>query len=112
MKSIDYNKWFFILLAIGLSIWPALYSGFPLVTPDSGIYINSGLRLSVPIDRPIGYGMFILLSSMHASLWLVVFAQGIIFTLLIRWLCKKIFGEKMKESHLALIIALIMSKMV
>lgn len=63
----------------------ALYNGFPLVTSDSGAYINSGFYLDVPRDRPISYGLFLRLFSLRFSLWLVVGAQcALLAALLLR----------------------------
>ena len=83
---------FLFLLSLVALLWPALYNGFPLVYPDTGAYISSGLRLSVHPDRPVGYGLFILFSSMGISLWFVVVAQALMLNWLIRRLCRKIPG--------------------
>lgn len=107
IQRIKFKPVFFRFLEIIVAIWPALYSGFPLVTPDSGTYISSGLQLSVPMDRPITYGLFVLLSSTGISLWLTIFAQGIIFTWLIRRLCKKILGNKIHPTIITAIIIII-----
>ena len=55
-----------------------LYNGYPLVYSDTGVYIASGLKEFVPVDRPIGYGLFIKLFSFNYSLWLVVAFQNLI----------------------------------
>ena len=56
----------------------ALYNSYPLLYPDTGTYAHSGLKLFVPQDRPILYGLFIRLSSLWASLWFVVLAQALL----------------------------------
>ena len=61
--------------AVLILLSAALYNGFPLVTSDTGAYINSGFHWEVPTDRPITYGLFVRLSSLGFSLWLVVLAQ-------------------------------------
>lgn len=57
---------------------PALYNGYPLVYSDTGTYINSGLELLLPEDRPIMYGLFIRLFSLKFSLWSVIYVQSMI----------------------------------
>jgi len=61
----------------------ALYGNYPILTGDSGTYINSGFTLNVPVDRPIIYGLFLRLFSLGQSLWLATFAQGLILAFLI-----------------------------
>ena len=65
-----------------LLISAGLYNGYPLVTSDTGTYLNSALNLTVPDDRPITYGLFVLATSLRFSLWIVIFIQG----LLLAWL--------------------------
>ena len=76
------TNWLPLLLGSLVLISAGLYNGFPLVTSDSGTYINSAIQLTVPDDRPITYGLFILITGFKKSLWFVVFAQG----LLLAWL--------------------------
>ncbi|KAA9331347.1 hypothetical protein F0P96_13955 [Hymenobacter busanensis] len=68
----------FVLLCALVLIGPALYNGFPLVTSDSGAYINSGFHADVPDDRPVTYGLFIWASSLTFSLWFVILAQALV----------------------------------
>ncbi|WP_310396174.1 hypothetical protein [Hymenobacter sp.] len=69
-----------------IAISAGLYNGFPLVTSDSGTYINSALEYTVPADRPIVYGLFIRATGLKFSLWLVIFVQGILLAwLLLRY---------------------------
>jgi hypothetical protein len=62
---------------------PAFYNRYPLVSSDSGTYMASSFSLIPPLDRPIGYGLFIRGVSWQASMWPVVFFQGLIASLLI-----------------------------
>ncbi|WP_188812609.1 hypothetical protein [Hymenobacter cavernae] len=71
------------LLLSGLVLISAgLYNGYPLVTPDTGTYIDSALSFNVPDDRPITYGLFILVTGFKKTLWFVTFFQS----LLLAWL--------------------------
>jgi len=61
--------------ALILSLIP-LYNGYPLVYSDTGTYIHSGFSKTVPMDRPITYGLFLYYSSLKMSTWLVVIIQN------------------------------------
>jgi hypothetical protein len=56
----------------------ALYNNYPLLYPDTGTYGHSGLKLFVPGDRPMLYGLFIRISSLWLSLWMVIAAQALL----------------------------------
>ncbi|TGE05493.1 hypothetical protein [Hymenobacter fodinae] len=74
---------FLTLISTALMLISAgLYNGFPLVTSDTGTYLESGIHRVVPDDRPITYGLFTQITSLQFTLWLVIFAQG----LLLGWL--------------------------
>ncbi|MFA6056705.1 MAG: hypothetical protein WC756_00795 [Taibaiella sp.] len=92
---------FFLLL-------PALYNGFPIVTQDTGTNIACGWKFYVPIDRPITYGIFILISSLFGiSLWGVVWAQTFILVYYLRRVVEKLLGTLYNDRFfLAIIIIL------
>ncbi len=95
------------LFSLLVLLWPACYNGFPLVYPDTGAYISSGLRLSVHPDRPIGYGLFILFTSLGISLWFVVIAQALLINWLIRRLTQSILGPLASGTMCALVVLLL-----
>src|SRR5690349_1184326 len=97
-KRITLQRVAFWILLMLIAIWPALYNQFPLVTSDSGSYIFSGIRLTMGIDRPWAYGIYILLTSWGISLWGPVLVQGILFAWLISELCKKVLGNSVSSS--------------
>jgi hypothetical protein len=66
-----------LLLGALLLLSAGLYNGFPLVTSDSGTYINSAIHYDVPNDRPIIYGLFIRFTGLKFSLWLVILVQAL-----------------------------------
>ena len=70
------------------------YNNYPLVYPDTGTYIYSGFAGKVPNDRPITYGLFIRHTSLAETTWLVIFAQGLIISLLIFYVVEKIARPK------------------
>jgi hypothetical protein len=61
-----------------LLCFAAGYNMYPLVYPDTGTYIATGIESRVPVDRPLLYGLFLRHTSLRASLWFALFAQAII----------------------------------
>ncbi len=72
----------FIVLGALVLCTAAFLNKFPLFYSDTGTYLRSGFEDFVPDDRPVFYGIFIRHISLSSSLWLVIFAQG----LLVSWL--------------------------
>ncbi|THU41219.1 hypothetical protein FAM09_03650 [Niastella caeni] len=65
---------------------------FPLLTNDTGVYIDSGFSRNVPFDRPVLYGLFIAHTSWGNSLWLVIFSQALILSLVLFY-CFRYFSS-------------------
>lgn len=66
------------ILAVFLLLINAFYNGFPLIfNSDTAMYMEAAYIGQVQPDRPIGYGLFMLLMKMEYSLWIVVFTQAI-----------------------------------
>lgn len=90
---------------------PALYNGYPLVNPDTGAYVSSGWGLNhfhVPIDRPIGYSIFIRVTSLSGlSLWGVAVAQTLILVYFLRRVTKKLLNKNYSERLFFAIIILL-----
>lgn len=78
LSSPRWSRLIWVLLASLVLLHAGLYNGFPLVTSDTGTYLNSFLTLTVPDDRPITYGLFVGLAGMQFSLWLVIFVQSLL----------------------------------
>lgn len=74
---------FSILLAGGICTYLGFYNGFPLVTSDTGAYINNGFELFMPADRPLTYSLYLRLFALGLSLWLPVLLQGVLLSFLI-----------------------------
>ena len=87
----NYFKWNFIInvllvvFEVLLLMYPAILNGYPFLYSDSASYIVSGHDGSVPIDRPIFYGLFVRHISMSFSLWFVVIAQALIVATMINY---------------------------
>ncbi|MGI4883862.1 MAG: hypothetical protein ACRYFR_02755 [Janthinobacterium lividum] len=86
-RSAGWSKLMWALLASLVLLYAALYNGFPLVTSDSGTYLDSSVSLVVPIDRPISYGLFIRATNLWGwSVWGAVFVQCLLVgALLLRY---------------------------
>lgn len=64
----------------------ALYNSFPLIfNNDTGLYIDSAYTGIVRFDRPIFYGLFLRYTSLQQTLWLTVFIQALIVSLVIHY---------------------------
>lgn len=75
-----------VVLGSLICISAGLYNGFPLVTSDTGTYLNSAIHLDVPNDRPIVYSLFIWLTGRFFSHWPVIWVQGLLLAgLLLRY---------------------------
>lgn len=69
-----------IFLLAFVSMVAAWYNGYPLIYSDSGTYIGSGFLNEMPLDRPIFYGWWIVLTSLCLSLWWVILAQNLLLS--------------------------------
>ena len=97
-----------LLLGSLVLLYGGLYNGFPLVTYDTGTYLGSGLNLTVPDDRPITYGLFTRVASLHFSLWFVIFFQCLILAwLLLRYLEVYVPRARHPATRLALLLAFV-----
>ena len=83
LKSLLFTE---IFAATILLMLPAIINGSPFYDFDSGDYIDSGIRLSASLSRPMFYSLFTLVTSLGFSLWLTVFSQS----LLLAWSLKQL----------------------
>ncbi|MDX2135534.1 MAG: hypothetical protein SFV52_12125 [Saprospiraceae bacterium] len=83
-----------IVIAALLFSAVAFYNGFPLLTSDTGAYINNGYEIYLPEDRPLTYSFFLRYLSLGLTLWLPVLAQGLIISLLVYRICVLAWGER------------------
>lgn len=84
----------------------ALYNGSPIFNGDTTTYLNSGMDLWVPADRPIFYGLFIRVASMGASAWSVIFMQCVIMAYVsIRFI--KVLLPSITKTHLLALLLII-----
>lgn len=83
-------------------------NGYPLLYSDSGTYLTSGHTLTVPVDRPIIYGLFVRHISLSWSVFLVVIAQSGLLVFLIKRLWEEIIG---RDQYLAVRIFVVCALM-
>jgi hypothetical protein len=83
-----YTKILLIIVGGIVLCFIGFYNNYPLVNSDTGTYIRSGFLEEVPTDRPILYGLFIRHVSLADSLYLVIFMQGFLLSLLIYYYFK------------------------
>jgi hypothetical protein len=104
---------YFLFTAL-IIIAPAIYCRYPLVFSDSGTYLSSSFSLTPPVDRPIGYGLFIWtirLITFQNSLWYVVFFQGLLSSYLIYKVLSILFpdsGGKNYYRHFVIVMCLML----
>ncbi|GAC1318239.1 MAG: hypothetical protein NVSMB2_12840 [Chloroflexota bacterium] len=98
-----------VAAATAALLWPAVLNGYPFVYWDTGAYIWSSLDLIVPVDRPIGYGLFIGASrGLLQSLWLPVVVQSIATAvLLMRALMLVVHGTYARRVALSLCVVVL-----
>ena len=84
-------------------------NGFPLVFSDTGMYLKSGIEWFVPADRPIMYGIYLVVSSLRYYLWIPIIVQGIMITYCCYLLLGNIVVNKSNVKKLTLVLMLILS---
>ncbi len=107
MSSSSLQRILLALIAILAFAGAALYNHYPIVTSDTGTYINSAFSYEVARDRPFGYSLLILLTSLKFSLWFVVFAQSILLYILCRNVIRVFLGDEVSGQVTALIIVIL-----
>ena len=69
----------------------AIWNGYPLVYHDTGTYLSSSYSLSVPLDRPVFYGLFLRVArSLWVSNWTAVLAQCLVISFLLHTLLRQL----------------------
>ena len=82
INSVLLSVLYFILTALILCI-PAFYNQYVMLYSDSLLYLEQSIRLIPTVDRPIGYAYFIRATTWQSTMWMVIFFQGLIASLLI-----------------------------
>lgn len=98
------QNWFNWIVCAFILMIPAFYNGFPLVYSDTGTYIDSGMSLFVPVDRPIFYGLFIRVFSLGVSLWWVIFFQCLMLSFVLNKLLNIFINKRFAQKILYLVV--------
>ncbi|HTA83773.1 MAG TPA: hypothetical protein VK783_12585 [Bacteroidia bacterium] len=72
-----------ILAGAIILCYAGFYNNFPLVYSDTADYLGGAFGHYIPFDRPVFYGLFMKYVSLKSSLWLVIFAQGVLMSYLL-----------------------------
>lgn len=99
------NDFGLIFIGAIILLLVSLYNGYPLVYSDTGTYLYSGFDKFIPWDRPIEYGLFIVLFSLKISLWLVVITQNILTSFAVFELSKFLIKKEILAKSFLLIIS-------
>ncbi len=78
----------FILIATVILCFAGFNNKYPLLTMNSGTYINAGLSNHYPYSGSYFYGLFIKHTSWASSLWLTIFCQAFIIAILLYFIFK------------------------
>lgn len=84
-------------------LFAGLYNHYPLVTSDTGSYINHAFDFQFPADRSPFYGVFVGISSLWKSLWLTTIAQSFCLAFVFSQYCKLFLGKEGKPGHILLV---------
>ena len=103
-NSLKNTASFPIFTAVGAvaMLWLAIYNGFPPLYYDSAGYIHDWTQHI----RPIGYNVFVRLTSLGISLWFTVLVQAFITSYLLMRASIIILGQNSLTSSLAAIVTL------
>src|SRR5580698_10623467 len=106
-KQINFFHSVLLLIAVTIVLMTgAFLNKYPIVTSDSGIYIDSGLFKYLPFDRPVIYGLFISYTSFFNSLWPVIFCQSLILAYVLIRTVKSLLSNNTKTFIFSLLVIL------
>jgi hypothetical protein len=90
-------------------LWISMFNGYPIVYPDTGQYLVDSFTFEVPSFRTVYYSVFMRLTSLGISPWLVVVAQSAI-VIFVLYECLEFVLERndaaIPRSHLLLAVVL------
>ena len=96
-----------ILFSSLILLWSAFNNGYPLVFSDTGGYVDSSFSLLPPLnDRPLGYGLFLLIGRLFDSLWFPIFFQSLITSLLLFRIAVRILPDGKGKSFIIFCIVI------
>jgi len=88
------RKAIYVLIGAILLLAIALINTYPLITQDTGAYLNMAYAWFFPSDRPAFYGVFIKFVSITKSIWWPIIAQSVLLSYLMLELVEKLIPSK------------------
>ena len=90
-RQVEFFPVFIGATLLGFAAWQNMY---PLVYPDTGTYVLSGIESRIPIDRPLLYGLFLRHTSMRETMWLSLLAQVLLVSSVLYAFIKSYFRNR------------------
>ncbi|MDA3880702.1 MAG: hypothetical protein PF436_09970 [Prolixibacteraceae bacterium] len=87
-KSNKTLNWIIIIIGTLILCFAGFNNKFPLLSTNSGNYINTGFIKETPFSGSFLYGLFVAHASWGVSLWLVVITQTLILSVVISYYFK------------------------
>jgi hypothetical protein len=91
-----------------LLLWVSVLNGYPVLYPDSPLYLKTSFTLHIPVFRTIGYSIFIRLVNLGNSPWPIVIAQSAIAVFVLCSAFKLLVREVIPVQREALIFLALM----
>lgn len=85
---------FLVFLVSLILCFAGLHNKFPLLTGDSGVYINTGFNHDLVPYNGSFYGLFIAHSSWGRSIWFVILSQSFILSVVLYYIFRYFPGVK------------------
>lgn len=85
----------------------AIANGYPLVFPDTGVYLSQALEFRGDPSRPPYYSLFLLPLHLRISLWPVVFIQGAITAGILYLVIRTVFDQAISATYLLAVTCLL-----
>lgn len=76
MSSRVFIRALLIVLTASVLLWAPLWNGYPFIHSDTGTYLWSLINFGVPLDRPIGYSLFLRAVSLAPTAWSIAVVQA------------------------------------
>lgn len=91
---------FVIITCSLILISVAIYNGYPLVFPDTGVYLSQAIEFRGDSSRPPYYSLFLFPIHAKTSLWPVVFVQSAIVTGVLHLAIRTTFKQDLAPRYL------------
>jgi hypothetical protein len=99
-------RWWSVPAAASLLMLPALINGYPLIFPDTALYIHQGIYLTASGPWAMGYALFLRPFAQMGTLWPAIAVQALAAT----WAIQRLrisFGANAREPDIIFLIVLL-----